>query len=286
MRRPVIGITPDFNPGGSPDGGGSEATIFLRNRYAAAIEAAGAVPVILPIVASRSLCRALLDRLDGLLLTGSGPDIDPRRYQARKMFPFRVMSRERTDSEFTLVAEARKRDLPVLGICGGMQAMNVALGGTLVQDIGEQVTGALSHRMTTPATQVCHPVTVAPGSKLRRILKQGSVAVNSSHHQAVQAVPPALSLSVPPRWNVTSELKAGPSGAPVVQSRGVTCIAHGPTGLSFAADSLDWAAARPLKPPRRAVVSVRITARRVRDVRFDVLKVMRFSRPVTTPATT
>jgi putative glutamine amidotransferase len=209
MRKPVIGITPDFNPGGSHGVAGSEATIFLRNRYAAAIEAAGAVPVILPIIRSKALCKTVLDRLDGLLLTGSGPDIDPRRYGERKRFGFKVMSRERTDSELALVAEARARDLPVLGICGGMQLMTVALRGTLVQDIGEQIAGALPHQATTPATQVCHPVTIKPGSRLRRILGRASVQVNSSHHQAVKAVPRALDVSAVAPDGVIEALEDG-----------------------------------------------------------------------------
>src|SRR5947208_2391313 len=109
MRKPVIGIAPDFNPGAGKGGSESEATLFIRNRYVTAVEAAGGIPVILPVITERAFSSAILDRLDGLVLTGSGPDIDPRRYGERKRFPFKVMSPERTDSEIALVTEARGR---------------------------------------------------------------------------------------------------------------------------------------------------------------------------------
>src|SRR5207237_8437092 len=124
-----LGSAPDCNRGAGRGGSGSEATISIRNRYVTAVEAAGGIPVILPVITKQALSSAILDRLDGLVLTGSGPDIDPRRYGERKRFPFKVMSQERTDSEIALVTEARRRALPVLGICRGMQLLTVALRG-------------------------------------------------------------------------------------------------------------------------------------------------------------
>lgn len=195
MPRPFIGIAPDFNPASDRKGGDREAVLFVKNRYIAAVEAAGGIPVILPIVRGPALCAALLKNLDGLLLTGSGPDIDPRRYGERQRFPFKLMSPERTQSEYALVVQARKRDLPVLGICGGMQLMTVALGGTLIQDIDKQVEDPLQHRMTGPATTVCHGVQIARGSRLGEILGREVFQVNSSHHQAVKTVPKTLKVS-------------------------------------------------------------------------------------------
>lgn len=190
--KPVIGVTPDFNAGDRTDMGGSEPTYFLRARYIRAIEELGGIPLILPLVAGNASRRRLLAAVDGLLLTGSGPDLPPRLYGERQRYPFPLVSERRANFELELVHQARLRDLPLLGICGGMQTINVACGGTLFQDIPSQVTNALDHRQTTTATHVSHPVTVTPHTLLRKILDKAQVMVNSSHHQSVKAVAPSL----------------------------------------------------------------------------------------------
>jgi putative glutamine amidotransferase len=190
--NPVIGVTPDFNAGDRKDMGGREPTYFLRARYIRAIEELGGIPLILPLVAEHSARRRLLDKVDGLLMTGSGPDLPPSLYGERQRYKFPLVSERRADFELELVRQARMRDLPLLGICGGMQAINVACGGSLFQDIPAQVPNAMDHRQKRKAIHVSHPVTVAPKSLLNKVVARGKLMVNSSHHQSVKTVAPSL----------------------------------------------------------------------------------------------
>jgi putative glutamine amidotransferase len=192
MMKPVIGVTPDFNAGDRKDMGGSEPTYFLRARYIRAIEELGGVPLVLPLVSAAVDRRRLFDSIDGLLLTGSGPDLSPRLYGEKQRYKFSLVSERRADFELEMVRLARRWDLPLLGICGGMQAVNVACGGSLFQDIPAQVPDAMDHRQKTKAVSVSHTVTVLPKSLLKKIVGKETLMVNSSHHQSVKAVAPSL----------------------------------------------------------------------------------------------
>jgi len=192
--KPLIGVCPDFNAGNRPDMGGKEPTYFLRARYLSAIEEAGGIPIILPFVTGPELPR-LLGSLQGLLLTGSGSDLSPTLYGERQRFRYTVMSRQRSHFEIEMARIAVQTHQPLLGICGGMQSINVALGGTLFQDITSQVTSALQHQQKTKATRHCHSVQVKPQSLLDRIIGKKTFRVNSSHHQSVKDLAPALTAS-------------------------------------------------------------------------------------------
>ncbi len=195
MAKPIIGVTPDFNPGNRQDMGGKEPTYFLRARYIQAIQDAGGVPLVLPLVISHSEQEFLLQRLDGLMVTGSGSDLAPKYYGERQQFPFRKMSQDRAQLELGLSRLTFIRGVPTLGICGGMQSMAVAMGGTLYQDISSQIHTTIQHLPKKSATKPAHQIQVTPKSLLRRILKQGQVPVNSSHHQSVKAVPDELQVT-------------------------------------------------------------------------------------------
>ena len=185
--KPIIGVTSDFHP---QDKG--EATYFLRARYVDAIRNLGGIPVILPPTEDTAFQSELLNRLNGLLITGSGPDLDPRLYGQRKKAKFKIMSPRRARFELSLVRRAVEEDRPVLGICGGLQVLNVALGGSLIQDIATQVPRALPHQQETSPTRLWHPVEIMPATKLYDILSRRTIRVNSSHHQAAQHVAKAL----------------------------------------------------------------------------------------------
>ncbi|MDF0645733.1 MAG: gamma-glutamyl-gamma-aminobutyrate hydrolase family protein [Nitrospira sp.] len=190
--KPLIGVTPDFNAGDRKDWGGREPTYFLRARYVRAVEELGGIPIVLPLATDRDARRRLLTSIHGLLLTGSGPDLPPGLYGERQRYTFDLVSQRRSTFELEMVRMAQAADLPVLGICGGMQTMNVALGGSLFQDIASQVEEALKHRQAARATRLSHAVRVTQHSLLRRILRAATVRVNSSHHQSVRDVAPSL----------------------------------------------------------------------------------------------
>ncbi len=180
--KPIIGITSDFR---TTD---PEPTYFLRARYVRAIAAAGGLPLILPPTATAADQRHLLDRIDGLLVTGSGPDLDPRLYRERQRQPFPRMAPERARFELQIIRRAFAAARPILGICGGLQVLNVAFGGSLIQDIPAEVTAALRHRPAAPTDEPMHPVRLVPGSLLQRIFQRGVLRVNSHHHQAPRRI--------------------------------------------------------------------------------------------------
>lgn len=179
--------------------GGREPTYFLRARYLEAIEHLGGIPLMLPLISDRAEQRQLLANVSGLLLTGSGPDLSPTSYGERQRFPFRLMSRQRSTFELGLAKLAYKTGIPTLAICGGMQSLNVALGGTLFQDISSQIKTTIDHQPSGLSTKLAHSVKIAAQSLLRRVTRRATIRVNSSHHQSIkQIAPPLIQTAVAP----------------------------------------------------------------------------------------
>jgi len=161
--------------------------IYANNRtYVHAVESAGGVPILIPMINDLHILAALLTRLDGLLLTG-GVDIHPSRY-GEEVHPLtEEADLELDEFEITLSSLAFQQDIPVLGVCRGMQLINVALGGSLYQDIDNQYPGSIGHtNRHLPRTHLAHRITVYPGSRMEKILATQEVWVNSLHHQAIK----------------------------------------------------------------------------------------------------
>ena len=179
--KPLVGVTLDAEP---PGGYSKYPWYALRANYAEAITAAGGVPVALPH--DPSLAPNFLDRIDALVVTGGAFDIDPALYGEPTRHASVTLKETRTVAELALARGALARDIPVLGICGGEQLLAVALGGTLVQHIPDDVADALNHEQANPRDEPSHEVRIVPGSLLHRVVQAETMRVNSSHHQAVR----------------------------------------------------------------------------------------------------
>ena len=177
MTRPLVGITIGYSSE-------SREVFALRDDYVRAVETAGGLPLVLAPGAPED-APLLLDRVDALLLTG-GADVDPRLYGEPAHETVTRVIPERDTFELALSREALSKDLPLLAICRGHQVLNVATGGTLIQDLPSQLKGAMDHDPDTERWSPAHDVRILPGTRLREILGEEKVAVNSFHHQAVK----------------------------------------------------------------------------------------------------
>jgi putative glutamine amidotransferase len=181
--RPLIGVTTsELRPSNAGTlrrhGEPPHPEMALGMTYLRAIEAAGGMPVVLPPLGD---AEALLDRLDGICLSG-GPDLDPEAYGALERHAELGPTEPSLDAfELALARAADERGMPVLGICRGAQALNVARGGTLHQHVP-------GHRQTEPATAPTHTVRVEEGTRLASLVGARPLRVNSFHHQAVDVL--------------------------------------------------------------------------------------------------
>ncbi|HYZ42004.1 MAG TPA: gamma-glutamyl-gamma-aminobutyrate hydrolase family protein [Stellaceae bacterium] len=187
MTQPVIGLTLDHEP----SGGYSRFPWYaLRENYCNAVRRAGGLPILLPH--DPDAAAAYLEKIDGLIVTGGGFDVDPVLFGAGTRHPTVKTKDRRTAFELATTKGALERGMPVLGICGGQQLLNVALGGTLIQHIPDEVPNPLPHRQPNPRNEPGHTVRVIAGTLLHQITGVDNLGVNSAHHQAVKTAGPGL----------------------------------------------------------------------------------------------
>lgn len=191
--RPHIVITAGSNPS-------TVNHAWLRFDYLHAVSKAHGLPSIIasgftnPLEEAAQLAGEILDGCDGLLLSG-GTDVDPKIFGEIPHTALGRVDGPRDPFEITLTREAVRRNMPVLGICRGIQVLNVAMGGTLIQDIPSDVEGAARHENGEDRTAIAHDVVIEGGSQLARLLNTTRVGVNSFHHQAPKQIGAGLTVS-------------------------------------------------------------------------------------------
>lgn len=166
---------------------GQRERVALNSAYVHALTAAGLVPVIVPPLLDPEAACAVLDRVQGLVLTG-GEDVEPARYGAAPHAKLGETDAARDVVELALIAGAERRRLPVLAICRGIQILNVALGGTLYQDLASERGGPIDHA----DTRAHHGLKIEPRTRIHGTVGALAATVNTRHHQAIRDLAPGL----------------------------------------------------------------------------------------------
>ena len=189
-RKPLIGVTPGIaGPSQQREFSRTSNVLYCGEDYVKRIAEAGGVPVILTLTYDSESLARITDSIDGLLLTG-GEDVHPERYGQDALMPDMIAAQERDHFEFELLKVFLPTKKPVLAICRGHQVINVALGGTLIQDL-PSLSGTSHHSQTASPPATTHCVELSD-CIVSRALKSQTVHVNSYHHQAIDQIASAL----------------------------------------------------------------------------------------------
>ncbi len=199
QTKPVIGIS------GYVDG----STACVGMTYVKSVREAGGVPFVIPVTTDMAQIDDILDNIDGLVMSG-GEDFDPQLYGEQPVRQLGDVVPDRDKFDISLIKRAVERGIPLLGICRGEQGLNIALGGTLYQDIPSQVPTNLKHSQKAPRGYGSHAIRIEKNSLVYKLLGTDSISVNSYHHQAVKDLAPGLRVSaVAPDGVIESVEKPG-----------------------------------------------------------------------------
>ena len=182
-KKPVIGIGALYDE--------KKESWWMLPGYMQMLEAAGAIPLMMPLTLAPEVLEYFLTTCDGFIIPG-GQDVSPEVYHEEKQEFCGVNIEIRDKMDAYILREAIRRDKPVLGICRGHQLMNAVLGGTLYQDLPQQFGETICHRMRQPYDAVAHEVELAAGAPLAKLLGVEKLGVNSRHHQAIRDLAPCL----------------------------------------------------------------------------------------------
>ena len=183
QKRPVIGVVPLYDI--------QRDSLWMIPGYLDGIAAAGGIPVVLPLTEDEQVLGQLANDVDGFLMTG-GQDVSPALYGEERLDSCGETLPVRDGMESRLFQLCLERDVPVLGICRGIQLMNVLLGGTRYQDLPSQRPTQTEHHMSPPYDRPVHQVEICKGTPLFDLIQTERMDVNSYHHQAVRDKAPAL----------------------------------------------------------------------------------------------
>ena len=179
MKKPIIGITLDNEKSGHYS---KFPWYAIRKNYLHSIEKFGGIPF--PLFHTSTSIEDIFSLIDAVIISGGNFDINPSLY-GKKNYHSRSIKNLRTDFEIKICEMSLKQNIPILGICGGEQLLNVCCGGTLIQDIKEFNNNSLEHEQTNLRNQTSHSVEINKKTKLFNIINQSEIQVNSAHHQAI-----------------------------------------------------------------------------------------------------